>query len=63
MAKQMPMHKIAEDNPELIEIMRELQKKVTSLEKENSKLKDRLITLEEIQISEKLCSLGRRHDI
>ena len=26
--------KIAEDNPELIEIMRELQEKVTSLERE-----------------------------
>ena len=48
--------KIAEDNPELIEIMRELQEKLTSLEKENSKLKERLITLEDIQTSEKLCS-------
>ena len=48
--------KIAEDNPELIDIMRELQEKVTSLEKENSKLKERLITLEDIQTSEKLCS-------
>ena len=48
--------KIAEDNPELIEIMRELQEKVTSLEKEISKLNERLITLEDIQTSEKLCS-------
>ena len=47
---------IAEDNPELIEIVRELQEKVTSLEKENLKLKERLITLEDIQTSEKLCS-------
>ena len=44
--------KIAEDSPELIiEIMRELQEKVTSLEKENSTLKERLITLEDIQTS------------
>ena len=47
---------IAEDNPELIEIMRELQEKVTSLEKENLKLRERLIALEDIKTSEKLCS-------
>lgn len=52
----MPLaQKIAEDNPELIEIIRELQEKVISLEKENLKLRERLITLEDIQKSEKLC--------
>ena len=48
--------KMAEDNPELIEIIRELQEKVTSLEKDNLKLRERMITLDDIQRSEKLCS-------
>ena len=48
--------KIAEDNPELIEIIRELQEKVKSLEKDNLKLRDRMITLDDIQRSEKLYS-------
>lgn len=48
--------KMAEDNPELIEIVRELQEKVTSLEKDNLKLRERMITLDDIQRSEKLCS-------
>ena len=56
-SKQMPMHtKIVQDIPELIEIIRELQEIVTSLEKENLKLWEKLITLEDIQTSEKLCS-------
>ena len=56
-SKQMPMHtKIVQDIPELIEIIRELQEIATSLEKENLKLWERLITLEDIQTSEKLCS-------
>ena len=48
--------KMAEDNPELIEIIRELQEKVTSLEKDNLKLRERMITLDDIQRSKKLCS-------
>lgn len=46
---------IAHDNPELIEKLGELQDKVTSLERENLELKERLISIEDIQESEQLC--------
>ena len=46
---------LACDNPELAAAIGELQDRVTALEKENSELKERTVSIEHIQESDQLC--------